>query len=112
MAKENWIANRPKDYDPTLARIAGNIAAGMGPSGYSKHEASNNETCREAVRMATEIVRLCREQAPLNATPANPSRCKAFICIDIGEYDRCALPVKHEGEHIFRTNQPTTEREG
>jgi hypothetical protein len=55
-----------KDYDSTLARIAGNIASGLCDH-YTEHgeprssETAQDEVCYVAMRMARKIVELCRE---------------------------------------------------
>lgn len=50
--------SQPTDYDSTLARIAGNIAAGLAP--LDGHDA---DKCAKAVRMAQTIIGLCRADA-------------------------------------------------
>lgn len=60
---------QPKDYDSTLARIAGNIAAGIvgranGPD--QRMEEGKREIAAIAFVLVTDILKLCRERAALD----------------------------------------------
>ncbi len=48
--------SQPKDYDSTLARMAGNIAAGLA----AKDDTSVDRIADDAVLIARTIVALCR----------------------------------------------------
>lgn len=56
---------REKDYDSTLARIAGNIAAGLVAAERQPVEVGHGSLpriCSTAMAMATTIVDLCRAE--------------------------------------------------
>jgi hypothetical protein len=61
----------PKDYDTTLARIAGNIASGLMESGdVTRPRPETFEAIAEvSVRVAAEIVARCRATAVVEPKP-------------------------------------------
>lgn len=59
---------QPRDYDSTLARMAGNIAAGL-MGGQNAVNDTPDRIALASVAMAAEIIRLCRQCAAPAPTP-------------------------------------------
>lgn len=53
---------KKKRYDPTLARIAGNIASGMVKEAMEYASPDPKEVAREAMTIALHIVKLAKKE--------------------------------------------------